>query len=109
FADNDHRNYNREGKAFDVGETFSGVPFEVGVKAAQKVAALTPEGWTTAQFALAWLDSAGVSTMIPGARHAEQAQANAAVGGLPQIDDATLAELATIYNNDIRHHVHAKW
>jgi aryl-alcohol dehydrogenase-like predicted oxidoreductase len=109
FAENDHRTYNRAGEAFDVGETFSGVPFEVGVEAAKKVAALTPEGWTTAQFALAWIGTVGVATMIPGARTPEQARLNAAVGELPQIDEETLAELAAIYNSDIREHVHAKW
>lgn len=109
FAENDHRTFNRSGAAFDVGETFAGVPFEVGVKAARKVAALTPEGWTPAQFALAWIGSVGIATMIPGARTPEQARANAAVGGLPQIDEETLAKLAAIYNSDIRQYVHTKW
>jgi len=109
FADNDHRNYNRDGSAFDVGETFAGVPFDVGVKAARKVAALTPDGWTTSQLALAWLASVGVSTMIPGARSPEQARLNAAVGDLPHLNDATMAELAAIYNGDIRQHVHSRW
>nr|WP_255633120.1 aldo/keto reductase [Demequina sp. TTPB684] len=109
FAENDHRNYNREGAAFDVGETFSGVPYDVGVRAAQEVAALTPEGWTTAQLALRWLTQVGVSTAIPGARTVEQAKANAAVGELPTIDDSTMAELARIYNDSIREHVHARW
>ena len=109
FPENDHRNFNRDGAFFDVGETFAGVPFEVGVKAAQKVKALTPEGWTTAQLALAWLSSVGVSTMIPGASTPDQARANATVGELPQIDDETLAELAAIYNSDIRQYVHSRW
>jgi aryl-alcohol dehydrogenase-like predicted oxidoreductase len=109
FAENDHRNYNRDGAAFDVGETFSGVPYDVGVRAAQEVAALTPEGWTTAQMALRWLTQSGINTAIPGARTVEQAQANAAVGELPAIDDATMAELARIYNDSIRQHVHARW
>jgi aryl-alcohol dehydrogenase-like predicted oxidoreductase len=109
FADNDHRTYNRDGSAFDVGETFAGVPFDVGVKAAREVAALTPQGWTTSQLALAWLASVGVATMIPGARTAEQARQNAAVGDLPHLDDTTMAALASIYNSDIREHVHSKW
>jgi aryl-alcohol dehydrogenase-like predicted oxidoreductase len=109
FAANDHRTYNRDGSAFDVGETFAGVPFDIGVKAAREVAALTPEGWTTSQLALAWLRSVRVATMIPGARTPEQARLNAAVGDLPQLDDATMAELASIYNRDIRAHVHSKW
>ncbi|WP_430868400.1 aldo/keto reductase [Demequina aurantiaca] len=109
FAKNDHRNYNRDGSAFDVGETFAGVPFEVGVKAAREVAKLTPAGWTTSQLALAWLASVGIATMIPGARTPEQARLNAAAGDLPHLDDATMAQLAEIYNRDIRGHVHSRW
>lgn len=109
FAANDHRTFNRHGEAFDVGETFAGVPFEVGVAAAQEVAALTPDGWTTAQFALAWLAQSGVSTVIPGARNPDQARANAAAADMPALDDDTLAALAEIYDRDIREHVHARW
>lgn len=109
FADNDHRTYNRGGEAFDVGETFSGVPFDVGVRAAREVAALTPEGWTTSQLALRWLTQAGVTAAIPGARTVEQALANAAAGNLPAIEDDVLAELARIYHDAIRAHVHARW
>lgn len=110
FAPNDHRTYNRDGSAFDVGETFSGVPFEVGVRAARQVATLTPDGWTTAQLALRWIEQQpGVSTVIPGARNPEQARDNAAVGDLPPIDDATLAELEQIYDREIREYVHRKW
>lgn len=109
FAPNDHRTYNRDGSAFDIGETFAGVPFEVGVRAARQVATLTPTGWTTAQLALRWIEQQGVATVIPGARTPEQARDNAAVGELPSIDDATMAELAQIYNREIREYVHAKW
>ncbi len=92
-----------------MGETFAGVPFEVGVRAAREVAALTPEGWTTAQMALRWLTQSGISTAIPGARTRGAGTANAAVGDLPAIDDATMAQLARIYNDSIREHVHARW
>ena len=110
FAANDHRNYNRQGAAFDVGETFSGVPYDVGVSAAREVAALTPEGWTTAQFALAWLtQQPGIATVIPGARTPEQVRANSAAGDLPTIDADTLAKLADIYDRDVREHVHGRW
>ncbi len=109
FAENDHRNYNRTGAAFDVGETFSGVPYEVGVDAARKVSALTPPGWTTAQMALRWILDQGVDVVIPGARTVEQAATNAAVGDLASLSDETHAALAEIYNRDIREHVHAKW
>ncbi|WP_084105914.1 aldo/keto reductase [Demequina sp. NBRC 110056] len=109
FGEGDHRAFNRHGEAFDVGETFSGVPYEVGVEAAREVAALTPEGWTTAQFALAWITAVGAATVIPGASKPAQAQANAQAAELPSIDDETLAALAAIYNERIREHVHAKW
>ena len=109
FAATDHRTYNRHGESFDVGETFSGVPFDIGVAAAREVAALTPEGWTTAQFALAWLAQSGVATVIPGARTPDQARANAAAADLPVLGEDTLAALADIYDRDIREHVHSHW
>jgi aryl-alcohol dehydrogenase-like predicted oxidoreductase len=110
FAADDHRSYNRAGAAFDVGETFAGVPFEVGVAAAREVASLTPPGWTTAQLALRWIiDQPGVSVVIPGARSAEQAVGNAAAAALPSIDEETLGGLRGIYDGRIRQHVHARW
>ncbi len=110
FADDDHRTYNRGGDAFDVGETFAGVPFDVGVAAAREVAALTPAGSTTAQLALRWIiDQPGVSVVIPGARSAAQAQANAAAADLPPVDEETLDGLRGIYDGRIRQHVHARW
>ena len=109
FAENDHRTYNRAGAAFDIGETFAGVPFEVGVRAARQVATLTPNKWTTAQLALRWIEQQGVATVIPGARTPEQARDNAAVGELPPLDDKTMAELSQIYNREIRDYVHARW
>jgi len=110
FAANDHRNFNRHGEAFDVGETFAGVPYDVGVAAARDVAALTPSGWTTAQFALGWLtQQQGVTTVIPGARTPDQARANAAAADLPAIASGTLGELEWIYDREIRAHVHGRW
>jgi aryl-alcohol dehydrogenase-like predicted oxidoreductase len=110
FAENDHRNYNRSGDAFDVGETFSGVPFEVGLAAARDVAALAPSGTSTAQLALRWVvDQAGVSVVIPGARTPEQARANAASADVPALDAATLTALERIYDEQIREHVHDRW
>ena len=110
FADDDHRTYNRDGSAFDVGETFSGVPFDVGVRAAAKVAALTPDGATTAQLALRWVvDQPGVTTVIPGARSAEQARGNAGAALLPPLDDALQDALRDIYDREVREHVHDRW
>ena len=78
FAPEDHRTYNRHGEAFDVGETFSGVPFEIGVRAARSVSERA-KGVSTAQLALRWiLYQPGVSTVIPGARNAAHVMGNAA-------------------------------
>ncbi len=109
FAAEDHRSWNRDGSKMNIGETFSGVPFEVGVEAAREVAALTPEGWTTAQFSLAWIAAVGAATIIPGASKPEQARSNAAASDVPELDEETLAALAAIYNDRIREHVHARW
>ena len=110
FAENDHRSYNRHGEAFDVGETFSGVPYDVGVAAAQHVASLTPQGATTAQLALRWIvDQPGVSTVIPGARNAEQARGNAAAADLAPLDEATSEGLRAVYDGSVRVHVHDRW
>jgi aryl-alcohol dehydrogenase-like predicted oxidoreductase len=110
FASDDHRSFNRQGEAFDVGETFSGVPFEVGVRAAREIAQQTPDGATTAQLALRWIiDQPGVSTVIPGARNAAQARANAAAADLPPLDADTLEAFRGIYDREIREHVHDRW
>ncbi|GAA2726662.1 aldo/keto reductase [Cellulomonas aerilata] len=110
FAESDHRTYNRNGEAFDVGETFSGVPYDVGVDAAQRVASYTPQGATTAQLALRWIvDQPGVSTVIPGARNAEQARANAAAADLAPLDETTLEGLRGVYDDAVRPHVHDRW
>ncbi len=110
FGADDHRTYNRDGAAFDVGETFAGVPYEVGVAAAREVAGFTPQGATTAQLALRWIiDQPGVSTVIPGASRPEQARNNAAAAALAPLDDATLAGLERVYDERIRTHVHDRW
>ena len=110
FGSDDHRSYNRHGEAFDVGETFSGVPYDVGVRAAREVAALTPDGATTAQLALRWIvDQPGVSTVIPGARNAEQARGNAAAADLPPLTDEVAERLREVYDGEIREHVHDRW
>jgi aryl-alcohol dehydrogenase-like predicted oxidoreductase len=110
FAPDDHRTYNRHGEAFDVGETFSGVPFEVGVRAARDLAALVPGGTNTAAFALRWIvDQPGVSVVIPGARNPDQARANAAAADVPPLTPAQLHEVQRIYDERIREHVHDRW
>ena len=110
FAADDHRSYNRHGEAFDVGETFSGVPYDVGVRAAQQIALFTPQGATTAQLALRWIvDQPEVSTVIPGARNAEQARGNAAAADLAPLSDDVRRALRDVYDDSIREHVHDRW
>jgi len=110
FGADDHRNYNRHGEAFDVGETFSGVDFATGLEAVRRLRPLVPAGATMAQFALRWiLDQPGVTVVIPGARNAEQARANADAAALGSLPAETLAEVAAVYDELIRPAVHDKW
>jgi aryl-alcohol dehydrogenase-like predicted oxidoreductase len=110
FSADDHRNYNRHGEAFDVGETFAGVDYETGVEAAQRFAALAPEGVTPAQLALRWIiDQPGVTTVIPGARSVEQARGNAGAASLAPLDKGTLAAIGALYDERIRPLVHHRW
>jgi aryl-alcohol dehydrogenase-like predicted oxidoreductase len=110
FAADDHRTYNRHGEAFDVGETFSGVPFEVGVQAAKEIAQIAPEGTPTAAFALRWIvDQPGVSVVIPGARTPEQARANAAAAEVAALTDEQQAAVRRVYDERIREHVQDRW
>ena len=110
FGADDHRNYNRRGEAFDVGETFSGVDYDTGIEAAQEFAALIPSGLTPAQAALRWIiQQPGVSTVIPGARNVDQARANAAAAAVPELDADTLKAIADLYDRRIRPLVHDRW
>jgi aryl-alcohol dehydrogenase-like predicted oxidoreductase len=110
FASDDHRQFNRHGEAFDVGETFSGVPYEVGLAAVEKLRPLVPEGATLAQLALRWiLMDEALTVVIPGARNPQQAQGNIAAAALPALPQATMDEVARIYDQDIRPYVHQRW
>ncbi|HEX6352200.1 aldo/keto reductase [Actinophytocola sp.] len=111
FAADDHRTYNRHGESFDVGETFSGVPYEVGVAAARSLAEVAAGlGVPTAALALRWIiDQPGVSVVIPGARNADQAKANAAAADVDPLSAETLAAIERIYDDQIREHVHGRW
>lgn len=111
FADNDHRKYNRNGAAFDVGETFSGVDFEQGLKAVDEFRKLVPPGATTAQTAIAWIAAQeGVSTVIPGARNREQARSNAASSEmLDHIDPDFENSVREIYDKYFRETIHSRW
>jgi aryl-alcohol dehydrogenase-like predicted oxidoreductase len=110
FGADDHRNFNRAGEAFDVGETFSGVPFDVGLDAVEELRPLVPPGATMAQFALRWiLDHPAVTTVIPGARNPDQARANAAAADLSPLDAATHDAVRRVYEERIAPHVHQRW
>jgi aryl-alcohol dehydrogenase-like predicted oxidoreductase len=110
FAADDHRHFNREGQAFDKGETFAGVPYELALKAVDEIRPLVPEGVTMAQFALRWiLMNQGVTTVIPGAKNAEQAKANNAASDLPPLTDAAMSALRALYLEKIAPHVHHQW
>lgn len=110
FPESDHRNYNRKGEAFDVGETFAGVPFKTGLAAVDELRPLVPKGFTMAQFALRWiLMFDAVSLAIPGAKNPKQARENAAAAELPALDKATMMKIEAIYNRYIRESVHHRW
>jgi aryl-alcohol dehydrogenase-like predicted oxidoreductase len=111
FGPDDHRNFNRRGEMFDVGETFAGVPYEVGLQAARELDHnVSDPGITLAQFALRWvIDQPGVSTVIPGARNPEQVRANAAAADVPPLSEAQLAGVKDVYDRLIRPHVHDRW
>jgi aryl-alcohol dehydrogenase-like predicted oxidoreductase len=110
FAADDHRTFNRHGEAFDVGETFAGVPFDIGVAAAREVAEIAGQDIPTAAFALRWvIDQPGVTTVIPGARNVTQVRGNVAAATLAPLTDTQLADLERVYDERIRAHVHDRW
>ena len=110
FGAEDHRNFNRNGEAFDVGETFAGVPFETGLAAVEEVRKLVPSGASMAQFALRWiLMHEAVTVVIPGARNGEQAKANAAASDLEALSADVMAAARDVYERLIAPHVHHRW
>jgi aryl-alcohol dehydrogenase-like predicted oxidoreductase len=110
FAPDDHRNFNRHGDAFDVGETFAGLDFEVGLDAVEELRPLVPEGASLAQLALRWiLMFDAVSTVIPGAKTPQQARSNALAADLPPLPEALLQAISDIYATRIAPHVHQRW
>lgn len=110
FGPDDHRSYNRHGEAFDIGETFSGVPYEVGLEAVARLAALAPAGVPMAAFALRWiLDQPGVTVVIPGASTPEQARGNVAAAELAPLSAETLAGVRAVYDDLIAPLVVDRW
>jgi aryl-alcohol dehydrogenase-like predicted oxidoreductase len=110
FAADDHRNYNRHGEKFDVGETFSGVPYEEGLKAVEELRPLVPPGATLAQFALRWiLMFDAVTVVIPGAKTPRQARENTEAAELAPLSAETMARIGDIYARRIKPFVHQRW
>lgn len=110
FPAGDHRNYNRHGEAFDVGETFAGLDYSTGLTAVEEIRRIVPEGYTMAQLAIRWiLMFDAVSTVIPGAKRPAQAIENARAALAPALDPATMEALASIYNRFARPEVHHRW
>jgi aryl-alcohol dehydrogenase-like predicted oxidoreductase len=119
FAADDHRNYNRHGESFDVGETFSGVDYPTGVRAAAEFSAIVAEPGalgeagpapSSAQAALRWVtQQPGVTTVIPGARSPEQARQNAAAASLPPLSAHALSQIEDLYDKYLRAEIHPRW
>jgi aryl-alcohol dehydrogenase-like predicted oxidoreductase len=110
FESNDHRQFNRHGEAFDVGETFSGVDYETGLHAVEELKAVCPPGWTLTQFALRWiLMHEGVTCAIPGAKRPAQAKDNCTASGLPPLSNVAMEAVQRIYDERIRPLVHHRW
>ena len=110
FAANDHRNFNRHGEAFDVGETFAGVPYEAGLEAVAQLKSLVPGGATLAQLALRWiLMFDGVSTIIPGGKNPRQVADNCGASELPPLTEQQMKSVRAVYDRYIRPSVHQRW
>ncbi len=106
FAPDDHRNFNRDGQQFNVGETFAGLPFTKGVELADALKPMVPAGQSLSDFALRWcLDFDAVSVIIPGAKNPEQAKANARASTLPPLSPDVHAKLADFYTREVAPHI----
>jgi len=110
FPEDDHRNYNRQGKFFDVGETFSGVDFEIGLKAVEELKRIKPDDISCVQMALKWiLMHSEVSCVIPGAKNTKQLEENISASELTDLDPDVLKGVKIIYENFIKPKVHHRW
>ena len=110
FPKDDHRNFNRQGEAFDRGETFSGVDYEIGLESVEILKSLVPPGATLAQLALRWiLMFDAVTCAIPGAKRPAQVEENARASDLPPLSEAQMAKVREVYDSKIRALVHQRW
>jgi aryl-alcohol dehydrogenase-like predicted oxidoreductase len=110
FASDDHRAFNRDGEAFDRGETFAGVDYEAGLRAVAELEAICPTEMSMAQFALRWiLMFDAVTCAIPGAKRPAQAEENIGAADLAPLSKQTMAQVRSIYDRYIREWVHHYW
>ena len=110
FAENDHRNYNRDGAQFNVGETFGGLPFVKGIELVESLKPHVPEGMTLEQMALRWiLDHEAVTVVIPGATRPEQVQSNCSASDLAPLPEALHARLQSFYTERVAEHIRGKY
>lgn len=110
FSQDDHRNFNRHGEAFDVGETFSGVDFETGLKAVEELKPFVPNDYSMTQLALKWiLMHPAISTVIPGAKNPQQAKDNAKSSDMPILPPMTMQKVREVYDSYIRANIHPRW
>src|SRR5207302_4518529 len=110
FAADDHRAFNRHGEAFDVGETFSGVDYDIALEAVEEIRRVMPAGSSMAQFALRWiLMFDAVTCAIPGAKRPAQVEDNARAADFPPLADETMRAVREIYDRQIRAFVHPYW
>ena len=109
FAENDHRNYNIKGEAFDIGDTFSGVNFEKGIEAVEQLKKIVPDNFSLSTLALKWiLSHDAVSVVIPGAINKLQVKINAGTSDLDDISDI-IPKINSIYDELIKADVHNRW
>jgi len=110
FDEQDHRNFNREGKFFDVGETFSGIPYETGIEAVERLKKALPEDSDLVHLALRWiLMRDEVSVVIPGASSDKHVKSNCNASETPPIPDRIMEKIDVIYEEMIKPHVHQRW
>lgn len=106
FAENDHRNYNRDGQYFNVGETFAGLPFEVGIDLSEQLKTMVPSEMTMAQWAMRWiLDHEAVTVVIPGATKVDQVASNASASDLPPLSEEVHEQIQSFYEQKVAQHI----
>lgn len=106
FKENDHRNFNRNGEAFNVGETFAGLPFKIGVQLSDELKTFCPENLSILEMSLRWiLDHKEVTTIIPGASSTLQVMENSKISNLPSLSSQLMNQLEDFYHNKIHSHI----